>query len=150
MDTIPGGSLAYKTPEEGKEILDRLVQNVLPDHDRVFVQLDDSASIKTQPTSPKSPPANESIDQDDDSFRIEDIFYFEDEIFEDYGNTSNYFFEKKPQKVVITDPWERKFFAESTTQNSAILSEGWSVASATSHSPPRSIEASAFSSGFSA
>ena len=125
LDIIAGGSFAYKTPEEGKEILDRLVQNVLPDNDKVFVQLDDNASIQTQPTSPKSPHANENIDQDDDSFRIEDVFQFEDELFEDYGNTSNYFFEKKPQKVVITDPWELIYLAELTTQISAILSEGW-------------------------
>ena len=55
-----------------------------------------------------------------------DFLFFEDDLFEDFGNTSNYSCQKRPP-VPITplDPLDKDFLRESIKELTAIMSSEW-------------------------
>ena len=58
---------------------------------------------------------------------LEPPFKFEDDLFEDFGNTSNYFCKRKPPVLVAsTDPMEAAFYRENVKKLTTIMSSEWS------------------------
>jgi hypothetical protein len=76
----------------------------------------------------EKPPIEGMQDQleDDESSPLEPPFEFEEDIFEDYGNTSNYAIEVRPRaKTTPFEPHEESMAIEHIQSLSAIMSYEW-------------------------
>jgi hypothetical protein len=57
---------------------------------------------------------------------LEFFFSFEEEIFEDYGNTLNYFYQKRPPvPVTPSDPLKDEFHKGTIKESTVIKGNGW-------------------------
>ena len=125
LDIAAGGSFSHKTPIEGREILDRITENTsfvandgssqeehTSSHEDILAAESDLSPPTTQdsalePSSEPQAPKEEEIQPSKLPFE------FEDDLFEDFGNTSNYLCTRKPMVPIPSiDPIEATFLRE--------------------------------------
>ena len=128
LDIAAGGSFTHKIMVEGDALLDRILENTPPlEPLRVEPKLnhEEVSSAEVEPITPLERPSPKPKDSEVD-FQPSDLPYFEDEFFEDFGNTSNYSCQKKPP-VPITplEPLDEEFLRESIKKLTTILSNEW-------------------------
>ena len=117
LDVTSGGSFAHKTPSEGRKILDHITENTSfvansePSKEECTSSHEDILAAKSNPSPPTTldsalkpfcepqAPGGEEIQPSGFPFE------FEDGLFEDFGNTSNYLCTwKPPVSIPSTDP----------------------------------------------
>jgi len=117
LDVADGGSFSHKTPFEGREILDRIRENTsiianagssqeehTSSHEDILTAELDLSPPTTQ-DSALEPSSEPQAPEEEEIQPSEFPFEFEDGLFEDFGNTSNYLCTRKPQvSIPSTDP----------------------------------------------
>jgi hypothetical protein len=128
LDIAAGGSFNHKTIVEGEALLDRILENT-PSLEPLRVELESSheevSSAKAEPIHPIQRPSPEP-ETPEEGFQPSEFPFFEDEIQEDFGNTSKYSYQKRPP-VPITplDPLDKEFLRESIRELTSIPSSEW-------------------------
>jgi hypothetical protein len=57
---------------------------------------------------------------------LEFLHSFEEDLFEDFGNTSNYLCQKRPPVLVTPfEPYEKEFLQETIRELTTLMSEEW-------------------------
>ena len=139
LDIAAGGSFSHETPSEGREILDRITENTsfianagssqeehTSSHEDILAAESDPSPPSTldsalEPSSELQAPEEEEIQP------LELPFEFEDDLFEDFRNTSNYLCMRKPPvPIPSTDPIEATFLRENVKKVTAIMAGEWS------------------------
>jgi hypothetical protein len=127
LDITVGGSFKHKTTEEGEALLDRILENTpleplrvepMPRHEEVSsAEAESTLSIQEPLPEPEDPK---------EGLQPSDLLAFEDDLFEDFRNTSNYLCQKKPP-VPITplDPLDEDFRRENIKELIAVMSNEW-------------------------
>jgi hypothetical protein len=103
-------------PEENEKLLEEKTKIAEPE---IFPELSQPLALAI--LDPKPPNEEETLILD---FMLE----FEDELFDDYGNTSKYQMMKKPQEYKnpsFRDPSEKEFFKKATKELVSVLSDEW-------------------------
>ena len=113
---------------EGEALLDCILENT-PPLENLRVKLEPSheevTSAETEPITSLEGPSPKPKDLEEGS-QSSNLPYFEDEFFEDFGNTSNYSCQRRPP-VPITpcDPLDKELLRESIKELTAITSSEW-------------------------
>ena len=83
------------------------------------------SSVEAEPTLSIQEPSPEPKDPEED-FQTSDLSYFEDELFEEFRNTSKYSCQKKPLvPVTPLEPLDKESYGESIKELTAIMSSEW-------------------------
>jgi hypothetical protein len=128
LDIAAEGSFTHKTTTE-EALLDRILENT-PPFEPLRVELDpiheEVSSVEADPVTPIERPSPEPKDLEE-GFQPLDFSFFEDDIFEDFGNTSNYGCQKRPPvPVTPSEALDKEFLRESIKELTAIMSSEWS------------------------
>ena len=138
LDVSAGGSFVHKTYTEGRAILDKILDN------SCFLDLPTDETPETVKTleepAPSAASSSLSLTKSEDSepspepgtsgegeiqpqmFPLE----FEDDLFQDFGNTSNYRCRPKPANLVSSpNPLDEKFLKETVRELTLIMSDEW-------------------------
>jgi hypothetical protein len=110
LNSSAGGSFMHITAEHAKDKIAK--PKILPEP---------SQSLALAIVDPEPPKEEKTLILD---FMLE----FEDELFNDYGNTSRYHMMKKPQEYKnpsFIDPSEKEFFKKATKELVSVLSDKW-------------------------
>jgi hypothetical protein len=86
-------------------------------------------SLRQKPTEAITPIERPSPEPKDleEGFQPSDFSFFEDDIFEDFGNTSNYGCQKRPPvPITHSEALDKEFLRESIKELTAIMSSEWS------------------------
>ena len=98
LDITVGGSFTHKTTEEGEALLDQILENTPPlEPLRVEPMLshEEVSSAEAEPTLSIQEPSPKPEDSEE-GLQPSDLPPFEDDLFEDFGNTSNYLCQRRP------------------------------------------------------
>lgn len=122
LDIFVRGSFTHKTMMECRELLDRILENTS------FVRCETVQEIEYTPEEPYtvefSSKPREPKDEEIQPSQFQ--FQFEGDLFEDYGNTSNYSTKKRPPiPRSWNEPLEENFLKEMVHELSTIMSEEW-------------------------
>ena len=133
------GSFPEKTLIEGRQILDRIASNASfiaesePSQEECIPEQESIPETESEPSSPKSidsahEPRPEPLTSEEKAVQPpESLFKFEDDIFDDYGNTQNYECRGKPSTSVSPpDPIEIAFLRDNVRELTAIMTQQWS------------------------
>jgi hypothetical protein len=130
-----GGSFMHKTTSEGEALLDHILENTsfieaLPTakpSSCVEVPLIESASLLlTYPNSTTEPSPEPGTMEEEEIQHLEYPFEFEDDLFKDFRNTSNYFYQKRPLVPVgPTEPLDKAFLKEAVRDLTIVMSSEW-------------------------
>ena len=139
LNVAAGGSFSHKTPSEGREILDRItenssfVANAGSSQEEYTSSNEDILAAESDPSplttldSALEPSSKPQTPKGDEIQPSELPFEFEDDLFEDFGNTSNYLCTRKlPVPIPSTDPIEATFLRENITKITTIMARKWS------------------------
>ena len=125
LDIAAGGSFAHKTPSEGREILDRITENTsfiansrsseeehTSSHEDILVAESDLSPPTTQDSALE--PSSEPHAPEEEEIQPSELpFEFGVDLFEDFRNTSNYLYTRKPPVPIPSiDPIEATFLRE--------------------------------------
>lgn len=139
LDIAAGGSFIHKTVSEGRTILERILENTsfleptkppceeaTPSQETLQLAESDPASCTSQDLASEPPP--EPGNSDDEEIQPSEFpFIIEDDLFKDFGNTSMYAIQRKPQTPVPSpEPIEEQFLRDSVKELTAIMSDEWS------------------------
>jgi hypothetical protein len=145
LDTSSGGSFSHKTVSEGKAIPDKILENTpytgvydeFPEEEvepspkpleeehaaELEIPIDSSSNLVVEKPSEKG---TQTQLEDGEPSPLEFPFEFEEDIFEDYGNTSNFPIQARPlEKTTQPDPQEETVSIEHIKSLSAIMSYEW-------------------------
>lgn len=136
LDIMAGGSFTHKIPMEGKEILDHILENMSFVGGTIEPLLEAKSSSDELPTHESEPSTPTSLDstvelspepqKGKELLALEFSFAFEEDLFEDFRNTSNYSCKPKPPVPVSTpDPLEEEFLRETIKELTTIMSDEW-------------------------
>jgi hypothetical protein len=153
LDTSSGGSFLHKNVSEGIAILEKILENTpytgiydefpeeevepspepIKEEQAIKIELPiDSSNILVVETPPDK--GTQSQVEDDETSPLEFPFEFEEDIFEDYGNTSNFPIQARPlAKTTPHDPLEESISLEHLKSLSAITSYEWLTEAELSH-----------------
>jgi hypothetical protein len=138
LDVTTGGSFSHKTLAEGKEILDKIMERTSfickcepprveseVHHEEALVAENESTDIQPLDSTPKSSPDPEpETPKEEDPLPLEFLHSFKEDLFEDFGNTSNYLCQKRsPILITLFEPYEKKFFRETIKELTTLLSD---------------------------
>jgi hypothetical protein len=132
LNTAAGGSFMHVSVEKGRSILTKILADLPKEREKLSeeeFQLAEPESLpKPSPTSaipnPEPPEKEETLIS---NFMLE----FEDELFDEYRNTANYYVMRKPQEprkslsVEPLDPSEEAFHKKTTKDLVSIMSDEW-------------------------
>jgi hypothetical protein len=157
LDTSSGGSFLHKNVSEGIAILEKILENTpytgiydefpeeevepspepIKEEQAIKIELPiDSSNILVVETPPDK--GTQSQVEDDETSPLEFPFEFEEDIFEDYGNTSNFPIQARPlAKTTPHDPLEESISLEHLKSLSAIMSYEWLTEAELSHEVAR-------------
>ena len=124
LDTAAGGSFSHKTIAEAHELLDRIVENTPFSADLLVEPESEDEELVVQETQHLVPMMEHLALESSSNTRtmieedepLEFPFEFEEEIFENFGNTSNYTWVKTPPPSP-PDPPKNPFHKEDMTEN---------------------------------
>ena len=108
LDIMFGGSFAYLTPNEGKEVLNRIMDRTsfvgtyeptlaepeVCQEEDPEIESESLESKSLDSTPEPSPELKPETPEEDNSLPLEFLQSIEDDLFEDFGNTSNYLYRK--------------------------------------------------------
>ena len=118
----------HKTIEEGEALLDRILENTPPLEPLLVEPMfrhEEASSTKAEPTTYTQESSPEPKDLED-GYQPSDLPPFEDDLFKDFRNTSNYLCQKKPLvSVTPLDPLDKEFLKESIRELTTIMSIEW-------------------------
>jgi len=122
LDIAAEGSFTHKTTAGGEALQDRIIKNT-PSLKPLRIEPEkfheEVSSAEAEKPLPESKDPKEG-------FQPSDLPPFEDELFEDFGNTSNYSCQKKPPVPVTPhEPLDEESLRESIKELSAIMSSEW-------------------------
>ena len=134
LDVAAGGSFSHKTPSEGREILDRITENTsfvanagssqeehTSSHEDILAVESDLSPPTTQDLA-LEPSSEPQALEEEEIQPLELPFEFEDDLFEDFRNTSNYpCMRKPPVPIPSTDPIEATFLRENIKKVTTIM-----------------------------
>jgi len=138
LDITSGGSFTHKTPSEGRKILDRITENTSfiansePSNEECTSSHEDILVAESDPLPPITldsalGPFSEPQAPEEEIQPLEFPFEFKDDLFEDFGNTSNYPCTRKPPvPIPSTDPIEATFLRENFKKITSIMASEWS------------------------
>jgi hypothetical protein len=139
LDMSSRGSFSQKSTTEGKEVLDQITKNssftadhgplpeeCAPESENILAaETSTTPSIPVDPALYDTPKPRASEDETSRSLMIH--LAFEDDLFEDYGNASNYQCRGKPPiPINPPDPEEIAFFRDTVRELIAIMTQEWS------------------------
>nr|CAD39980.2 OSJNBa0032B23.4 [Oryza sativa Japonica Group] len=115
LDISTRGSFAHKTTAEGRELLDLILVNDFFGRSEAVPEVkiihEESLHVESE---------------EEEIHSLEIPFQFEEDLFEDYGNTSNYSCEKRPPtKVNSNDPLDKAMLKETVKKLTIIMSNEW-------------------------
>uniref|UniRef100_I1PTU0 Uncharacterized protein n=1 Tax=Oryza glaberrima TaxID=4538 RepID=I1PTU0_ORYGL len=124
------GSFAHKTTAEGNELLDMILENdsfgqseAIPE---VEIIHEDPLHVESEPDSTAESSSQSQEPEEEEIHLLEIPFQFEEDLFEDYGNTSNYSCEKRPPiKVISNEPLDKAMLKETVKKLTTIMSNEW-------------------------
>jgi len=118
----------HKTTEEGEALLDRILENtppVEPLRIKPMISHEEVSLAEAEPKFYIQEPSPEPKDSKE-GLQPSDLPPFEDDLFKEFGNTSNYLCQRRPPVLVTPlDPLEEEFFRESITELTLIMSNEW-------------------------
>jgi hypothetical protein len=114
---------------EGEALLDCILENT-PPLEPLHVEPEpiheEVSSAEAELVTSIERPSPEPKDLEE-GFQPLDFSFFEDDIFEDFGNTSNYGCQKRPSvPVTPSEALDKEFLRESIKELTAIMSNEWS------------------------
>jgi DNA helicase HerA-like ATPase len=128
LDIIAKGSFTHKSTDEREALLDQILENTPPlEPIRVepLLRHEEASSVEAELSLPKEELLPEPENPKEDPEPI-DLSPFDDDLFEDFGNTSNYLCQKKPPTPnPPSDLLDKEFLRKSIKELSAILSIEW-------------------------
>jgi hypothetical protein len=108
LDITARGLFTCETPAEGRKVLDHILENTFfvcetetlkaeaeTHHEEALATESESKELPYLDSTPKSSPEPQTP-KEEEIQPSEFLYSFEEVIFEDYGNTSNYFYAKRP------------------------------------------------------
>ena len=125
----------HKTTSEAEALLDRILENTsfteaLPleepsSHEEA--PLIESATLTLKHRDSTTEPSTESETvEEEETQPLEFPFEFEDDLFEDFGNTSNYLYQKRPPVPIgPAEPLDKAFLKEMVRDPTAVMSSEW-------------------------
>ena len=146
LDLTSRGSFAHLTPTESREVLDKILDRTsfVCTHEPVPTEPEmrqaEPSEIESEPSESPSvdsiyettPEHKSETSEEEDPSPPEFLRSIEPDVFEDFGNTSRYFCQKRPPSPVTpTDPLEENFLQELTT----LISNEWLQEGESSVSP---------------
>jgi hypothetical protein len=131
LNSSAGGSFMYITAEHTKDILMKIMDNLPEENEKLLEEETKIAKPEILP-EPSQPLALAILDPEppkEEKTPISDFMLeFEDELFDDYGNTSKYHMMKKPQEYKnpsFIDPFKKEFFKKATKELVFVLNNEW-------------------------
>jgi hypothetical protein len=128
LDIAAGGSFTHKTTDEGEALLDRILENtplLEPIQVEPLLRHEEASSAEVEFSLPKEELLPKLEDPKEDPEPI-NLPPFDDDLFEDFGNTLNYLCQKKPPTPnPPSDLLDKEFLRQSVKKLSAILSTEW-------------------------
>jgi len=135
LDITAGGSFMCKTNSEEEALLDRILENtsftktfplVEPSSCEEVLLIESESLPLTNPDSTTKPSPEPGMPEEEKIQPSALPFEFEDDLFEDYGNTSNYLYQKRPPVPVgPTEPLDKAFLKETVRDLTAVMSSVW-------------------------
>nr|AAR89045.1 putative reverse transcriptase [Oryza sativa Japonica Group]ABF97688.1 retrotransposon protein, putative, unclassified [Oryza sativa Japonica Group] len=130
LDISAGGSFAHKTTVEGRELLDLILENdsfgrseAIPE---VEIIHEEPLHVGSEPDSTAESSSQSQEPEEEQIHPTEIPFQFEEDFFEDYGNTSNYSCEKRPlTRVHSNDPLNKAMLKKTVKKLTTIMSNEW-------------------------
>jgi hypothetical protein len=130
-----GGSFTHKTTAKGVALLDCILENSsftepFPadeplTHEEVSL-VESTPLLLTYPDSSSKPSPEPEIMEEEEIQPLDIPFEFEEDLFEDYGNTSNYPHEKRPPVLLNpTGPLDKAFLKDIIKRLTAVMSSEW-------------------------
>jgi hypothetical protein len=127
LDIAARGSFTHKTPAEGREILDKIMENTSfvresePLQVEAKVQHEEALATESEFIEIQSIDSTPSSSAETESLKGEEIqpleFY---DLFKDFGNTSDYFYQKRPPvPITPTELSKKEFLRETIKQRMA-------------------------------
>jgi hypothetical protein len=131
-NTAAGGWFLHITTEQGRNILMKILDDLPKEREKLLEKEPQIAEPEflpepSQPLAISDPKPPEEEETPISDFTLE----FEDELFDEYGNTSNYHMMRKPQEFINSpsikslDPSEEDFFKKITKELVFVLSNEW-------------------------
>ena len=124
-----------KTTSEGEALLDRILENtsfaetlplVEPSSCEEVPLIESESLPLTNPDSTTKSSPKPGTPEEEKIQPSALPFEFEDDLFEDYGNTSNYLYQKRPPILVgPTEPLDKAFLKETVRDLTAVMSSEW-------------------------
>ena len=124
-----------KTTSEGEALLDRILENtfftetfplVEPSSYEEVLLIESESLPLTNPDSTTEPSPEPGAPEEEEIQPSDLPFEFEDDLFEDYRNTSNYLYQKRPPVPVgPTEPLDKAFLKETVRDLTAVMSSEW-------------------------
>jgi hypothetical protein len=131
LNSSAGGSFMHITTEHAKDILMKIIDNLRKENEKLLEKETKIAKPKILP-EPSQSLALAIVDpeppKEEKTLILDFMLEFEDELFNDYGNTSRYHMMKKPQEYKnpsFIDPSEKEFFKKATKELVSVLSDKW-------------------------
>jgi hypothetical protein len=128
LDITAGGSFTHKTTDEGEALLVQILENtplLEPIRVEPLLQHEEASSAEAELSLPKEELLPEPEDPKEDPDPM-DLPPFDDHLFEDFGNNSNYLYQKKPPTPnPPSDLLDKEFLRKYVKEFSTILSTGW-------------------------
>ena len=145
LDISLGGLFSHKTVSEGKAILDKILENtpytgVYDEFPKEEVKLSPEPKVEEHATELEIPidsshdlvakkPSDKGMQnqiEDDETSPLEFPFEFKEDLFEDYGNTSNFPIQARPlAQTTSSDPHEELVHIEHIKSLSSVMSYEW-------------------------
>jgi hypothetical protein len=135
LDITAGGSFTNKITAEGEALLEHILENTSFTESLLVIEPssnEEAPRFELAPllltyldsTTELSPKARTT--EEEEIQPPEFPFKFEEDLFKDFGNTSNYFHQKKPPVPVgPTEPLDKAFLKETVRELIAIMSSEW-------------------------
>ena len=140
LDLTSGGSFAHLTPSKGREVLNKILDKTsfICIHEPVPTELEmhqeETSEIESEPlesqsvnsTTEPSPELKPETPEEEDPLPPKFLQSIECDLFEDFDNTSRYFYQKRPSvPVTPLDPSEENYLRETIQELTALMSNEW-------------------------
>ena len=135
LDVTAGESFMHKTTSEAEALLDRILENTSFTEALLLEEpssheeapLIESAILTLNHLESTTEPSPESKTMEEEEIQPPKFpFEFEDDLFEDFGNTSNYLYQKRPPVPIgPAEPLDKAFLKEMVRDLTAVMSSEW-------------------------